>query len=67
MSHLDPHTDQCELKVHKPIHWQNIANQLPDAFVDAKEVTKSLITASNVPSKIDIPTQHYVINESKIC
>ena len=44
---------------------QNIANQLPDAFIDAKKVTKSHIPVANVPSKIDIPTQQVVTNESR--
>ena len=43
---------------------QNIANQLPYAFVDAKKVTKSHIAVANVPLKIDIPT-YIVINESE--
>ena len=58
-------TNQCELEVHKIIHLQNIANQLPDAFVDAKKVTKSYIAATNVPLKINIHTQHVVFNESE--
>ena len=45
-------------------YLQNIANQLLDAFVDAKKVTKSHIPIANVPSKIDIPTQQVVTNES---
>ena len=57
LSHLDPYTDQCELEVQKIIHLQNILNQLLDTFVDSKKVTKSLITTTNVPSNIDIPTQ----------
>ena len=65
MSHLDPRTDQCEFEVHKIIHLQNIANQLLDVFADTKKVTKSHIAAANVPSKVDIPTQHVVINESE--
>ena len=56
MSHLDPHTDQCEFEVQKITHLQNILNQLQDAFVDAKKVTKLHIAAANVPSRIDIPT-----------
>ena len=36
------------------IHLQNIANQLPDAFVDTKKVTKSHIPAANVPARVDI-------------
>ena len=41
LSHLDQHTNQCELEVQMIIHLQNLANQLPDAFVDTKKVTKS--------------------------
>ena len=33
LSHLDPRTNQCELEVQKIIHLQNIANQLPNAFI----------------------------------
>ena len=36
------------------IHLQNLANQLPDAFVDTKKVTKSRIPAANVPAWVDI-------------
>ena len=36
------------------IHLQNIANQLPDAFVNTKKVTKSHIPAANVPTRVDI-------------
>ena len=36
------------------IHLQNLANQLPDAFVDTKKVTKSHIPAANVQARVDI-------------
>ena len=36
------------------IHLQNLANKLPDAFVDTKKVTKSHILAANVPARVDI-------------
>ena len=36
------------------IHLQNLANQLPDAFVDTKKVTKSHIPAANVLARVDI-------------
>ena len=36
------------------IHLQNLANQLPDAFVDTKKVTKSHIPVANVPARVDI-------------
>ncbi|GKA12979.1 retrovirus-related pol polyprotein from transposon TNT 1-94 [Tanacetum coccineum] len=55
ISFLDPRSGQCELEVQKIIHLQRIANELPDAFTDAKRVTKSYIPALNAPSRIDIP------------
>ena len=51
LSHLDPRTKMCEQEVQKIIHLQNIANQLPDAFIDTKKVTKSHIPAAKCPSK----------------
>ena len=36
------------------IHLQNLANQLPDAFVDTKKVIKSHIPATNVPAWVYI-------------
>ena len=51
MTHLDPRTNQCELEVQRIIHFQNIANQLPDAFIDIKKVTKSHILVT--PTWID--------------
>ena len=55
MSHFDPRTNQCELEVQRIIHLQNLANQLPYAFIDTKKVTKSHITVVNAPSQIDVP------------
>ena len=54
MSHLDPHTNQCELEVQKIIHLQNLANQLPDTFIDIKKVTKSHIPTTNTPTRINV-------------
>ena len=54
LSHLDQRTNQCELEVQMIIHLQNLANQLPDVFVDTKKVTKSHIPAANVPARVDI-------------
>ena len=65
MTHLDPHTNQCELEVQRIIHLQNLANQLPDAFIDTKKVTKSYISVANTPSRIDAPVGQ-LTNESKI-
>ena len=50
LSHFDPRTNQCELKVQKIIHLQNLANQLPDVFVNSKKVTKSHIPTMNAPT-----------------
>ena len=44
---------------------QNLANQLPNAFIDTKKVTKSYILAANSPTRIDVPIRQ-LINESKI-
>ena len=41
MSHFDPCTNQYELEVQMIIHLQNMADQLPYAFIDTKKVTKS--------------------------
>ena len=65
LSHFDPRTKQCELEVQKIIHLQNLANQLPNAFTDAKKVTKSHVPAINAPIKIDVPVGKSIANESK--
>ena len=65
MTHLDPHTNQCELEVQRIIHLQNLANQLPNAFIDTKKVTKSYIPTANTPARIDVPVRQ-LTNESKI-
>ncbi|BBG94674.1 transposable element gene [Prunus dulcis] len=54
LSHLDPHTAQCENEVRRIVHLQSIANQMPDAFNDAANVTKSHIPAANAPARIDV-------------
>ena len=66
MTHLDPHTNQCELEVQRIIHLQNLANQLPNAFIDIKKVTKSYIPTANTLTWIDVPVGQ-LTNESKIC
>ena len=48
MSHFDYHTNQCELEARRSIHLENLANQLPYAFINTKKVTKSHILATNV-------------------
>ena len=44
---------------------QNLANQLLDAFIDKKKVTKSHIPAANASTRIDVPEEQ-LANESKI-
>ena len=66
MSHFDPRTNQYELEVQRIIHSQNLANQLPYAFIDTKKVTKSYIQATNAPPWIDVP-KGQLANESQIC
>ena len=65
MSHYDSHTNKCELEVQIIIHFQNIANQLPNAFIDTEKVTKSHILVANAPARIDIPEEQ-LVNESQI-
>ena len=55
MTHLDSRTNQCELEVQRIIHFQNLANQLPNAFIDTKKVTKSYILVANTPTQIGVP------------
>ena len=57
LTHLDPRTNQCELEVQSIIHLQNLANQLQDAFIDTKKVTKSYISATNTSARIDVPIE----------
>ncbi|KAM1768502.1 hypothetical protein ACFX12_046463 [Malus domestica] len=55
LSHFDPHSTQCENEVKKIVHLQSIANQMSDAFNNAMKVTKSHISATNAPARIDVP------------
>ena len=67
-SHLDPHTNQCELEVQRIIHLQVIANQLLDVFTDNKKIVKSHISTANTPIQIKVPVGKSVniaANESK--
>ena len=66
MSNFDPHTNQCELEVQRIIHFQNLANQLPYAFIDTKKATKSHIPAANTLVQIDV-LKGQLANEYKIC
>ncbi|XP_021730686.1 uncharacterized protein LOC110697606 [Chenopodium quinoa] len=56
----------CEQEVKKIVHLQSVANQLSDAFIDTKKVTKSHIQAENSPACIEIPIDNKAIeNESQ--
>ena len=55
LTHLDSHTNQYELEVQRVIHLQNLANQLQNAFIDTKKMTKSYIPAANTLALIDVP------------
>ena len=65
MTHHDPRTNQCELEAQRIIYLQNLANQLPDALIDTKKVTKSYILTANTPARIDVHVRQ-LTNESKI-
>ena len=66
LSHYDPRTKQCEQKVQKIIHLQNLASQPPYAFTDPKIVTKSHIPIANAPIRIVVPEgQLITANEIK--
>ena len=65
MSHFDPYANQCELEAQMIIHLQNLANQLPNAFIDTKKVTKSHIPTANAPAQIDIP-EGQLENDSQV-
>ena len=55
MTHLDPCTNQCELEVQRIMNLKNLANQLPDTFIDTKKVIKSHIPTVNTLAWIDVP------------
>ncbi|KAL0378661.1 UNVERIFIED_CONTAM: hypothetical protein Sradi_3171600 [Sesamum radiatum] len=55
MSFMDPRTNDSELEVQRIIHLQSVANRLPDALTDTKNVTKSHIPAENVPARLEVP------------
>ena len=47
---------------------QGLANQLPNAFIDTKKVTKSHIPTMNIPTHIDVPEgqlENVIASESK--
>ncbi len=61
---LDPVTRQRNDEVQRLIHLQGIANELPDAFNNAVNVTKSHHPVANVPARILPPSQSKPANES---
>ena len=65
MSHFYPHINQSELEVQRIIHLKNLTNQLPDAFIDTKKVTKSHILTVNALAQIDVP-KGQLTNDSQI-
>ena len=65
MFHFDHRTNQCEIEFQRIIHLLNIANQLPNAFIDTKKVTKSHISTTNTPTWIDV-LEGQLANEFKI-
>ena len=68
LSHFDPYTRQCELEVQRIVQLQGLANQLPDAFIDIKKVTKSHMLTVNAPTHIDVPKwqlQNVIASEFK--
>ena len=48
-SQPDPRTGDGEREVQQILHLKSIAENLPDAFNDASNVSKSLILAKNAP------------------
>ena len=52
LSHPDPRTPQCDYKIGRILHLQEIANQLLDSFNDVAKVTKSHVPAMNAPAQI---------------
>ena len=65
MSRFDPRTNQGKLEVQRIIHLENLANQLPCAFIDTRKVIKSHISATNAPARIDV-LEGKLANESQI-
>ena len=65
MFYLDHHTNQYELKVQKIIYLQNLVNQILDAFIDIKKMTKSYISVTNTLVWIDVHVRQ-LTNKSKI-
>jgi hypothetical protein len=54
---LDPRTKDTELEVQRIINLQQLTNNLPDAFTDIREVSKSYIPAANALERVEIPLE----------
>ena len=52
---MDPHTSETESEVRNNLHLQRIANEMPEAFTNTKEIVKSHIPVVNAPERIEIP------------
>lgn len=63
LNSLDPRTGQCEIEVQRIIHLQNITNQMPDAFNDARKMIKSHTPAVNTPARIEMPIEKSIPGE----
>lgn len=50
----DPRTPQAEMEVTRILQLTKVMAEIPDAFADATNVTKSHIPAANTPSRIQI-------------
>ncbi|XWS73451.1 hypothetical protein CRYUN_Cryun02cG0130100 [Craigia yunnanensis] len=64
LTHLDLCTPECEKKIQRIIHLQEIANRLPDAFNDTAKVTKSHIPTVNTPTRIYVPEEHKKMDDN---
>ena len=64
LTHLDPHTSECEKEVQRIIHLQEITNRLPDIFNDAAKVIKSHIPTVNTLAQIYVPEEHKEMDEN---
>ena len=58
ISSSDPRTQETKQQVQKIIHLQHIANNLLEAFIDYKGVTKSSYPARNAPERVDVPIKN---------
>ncbi|KAL0303358.1 UNVERIFIED_CONTAM: hypothetical protein Sradi_6203900, partial [Sesamum radiatum] len=63
MSFMNPRTNDSELEVQRIVHVQSVANRLPKALIDTKNITKSHISAENVPAHLEIPEA--ILTQSK--